>query len=55
MSDPEPSRNGRVKRKWRTPSFGELLNGAISDGIGMGHENSLERQRLHLAIDQSPP
>jgi hypothetical protein len=30
------------------PGFGELLEGSIRDGIGMGHEDALEWQRAHL-------
>ena len=39
---PQVSRNSEV------PGFGELLNRSIRDGIGMGHENSLEWQRANL-------
>jgi len=37
-----------VRRNCEGPGFGELLNGSIRDRIGMGHQNSLERQRAHL-------
>ena len=30
------------------PGLHELLNGSLRDRIGMGHENSLERQRAQL-------